>query len=113
MDGISSGYEQYLASNVENAANDALKNQIKKADGSNASEQELMDACKTFEAYFLEQVFKEMMKTVPESEDATNQKLVDYFKDSAITELAEQSADTQGLGLAQELFEQMKRNYNL
>ena len=78
-------------------------------------EQELLGACKKFEAYFLEQIFKEMEKTVPKSEfsSGSTSQLVDYFKDDAIQKLAEQSTETRGLGLAEKLYEQMKRNYNL
>ena len=84
-------------------------------DYSNATEAELMDACKQFEAYFLEQVFKGMEKTIPKKEDGdtSTQNLLDYFKDSTIQQLAEDSTESNGLGLAQMLFEQMKRNYNI
>ncbi len=78
-------------------------------DYTNTTDEELMDACKQFEAYFLEQVFKEMVKTIPESEDSgSNGALVDYFKDNMIQELATQSTETNSLGLAQMLYEQMK-----
>ena len=39
--------------------------------------------------------------------------LVDFFKDNALQELASTSTERDGLGLAQMLYEQMKRNYNL
>lgn len=79
------------------------------SDYTNATDEELMDACKQFEAYFLEQVFKEMMKTIPESEESgSNGTLVEYFQDNMIQELATQSTETNSLGLAQMLYEQMK-----
>ena len=38
--------------------------------------------------------------------------MVDYFKDTAISEIASQSVDGgNGVGLAQSLYEQMRRNY--
>ena len=59
----------------------------------------------------------EMQKTVDcfkdESGSSSNSNLVDFFKDSAIQSLASTSTETQGLGLAQTMYEQMKRNYNL
>ena len=82
----------------------------------NASDDELMDVCKQFESYFLEQVFKEMEKTTDlfgEEDSGSSSQLVDYFKDSAIEELAGESTEKNGLGLAQMLYEQMKRNYGL
>ena len=77
--------------------------------------EELMEACKEFEAYFLEQMFKEMQKTIPnnDNEDATTQRLVDYFKDNALQQIAAESTENNSLGLAQMLYEQMKRNYGI
>jgi len=75
----------------------------------------LLDVCKQFEAYFMEQVFKQMEKTIIKDEESsgTTTALVDYFKDSALQELTKTSTETQGLGIAQTLYEQMKRNYGL
>ncbi len=95
-----------------------LKNNIDKADFTRATEDELLGACKEFEAYFLEQVFKGMQKTVDCFKDEENTSnytngMLDYFKDETIRQLADTSTKTQGLGLAQSLYEQMKRNYDL
>ncbi|MFI3201703.1 MAG: rod-binding protein [Eubacteriales bacterium] len=77
----------------------------------NSTDEELMEACKGFEAYFLEQVFKEMWNTIPkaEGEDSTMSQLTDYFQENMIQELAKTSTDTNSLGMAQMLYEQMKR----
>ena len=60
---------------------------------------------------------KEMQKTVDcfksEESSSSTSGLVDYFKDTAIQDLAATSTDIQGTGLAQMLYEQMKRNYGL
>lgn len=95
-----------------------LSESMKSTDYSQASTDELLDACKQFEAYFLEQVFKSMEKTVEcfKDEDSTStysNSMLDYFGDETISALAKTSTETQGLGLAQTLYEQMKRNYNL
>lgn len=110
--GISSAYTSYLSSQASNK----LDSRIKTKDYSQSSDEELLSACKEFEAYFLEQIFKEMQKTVDvfkEEKTSPNDSLVDFFKDNTIQELASVSTESQGLGLAQMLFEQMKRNYNL
>lgn len=110
--GISSAYTSYLSSQ----ASSKLDTHIKTKDYSQSSDEELLAACKEFESYFLEQIFKEMQKTVDvfKDEDLTpNDSLVDYFKDSTLQELASTSTEKEGLGLAQMLFEQMKRNYDL
>lgn len=103
-------YSEYANQTASQAKADKLKNVANSANA-DATDEELMDACKQFESYFLEQVFKEMWKTVPDSnEDQSTSNLVNYFKDSTIAELATQNTESNGLGLAQMLYEQMKRN---
>lgn len=90
--------------------------QLSDADMKDKSDDELMEVCKEFESYLLEQVFKEMDKTssiLGEDEDETSSQMVDYFKDMTIAELASQSTEQNSLGLAQMLYEQMKRNYDI
>ncbi|MBP3204488.1 MAG: rod-binding protein [Lachnospiraceae bacterium] len=100
-----------LYSSASDAAASKLESKLKDGDYSKASDKELMDACKQFESYFLEQMFKEMMKTIPESDSSSsNGKLVDYFKDEMMQNIASESTETNSLGLAQMLYEQMKRN---
>lgn len=110
--GASSAYTSYISSQ----ASSKLDSRIKTKDYSKSSDEQLLDACKEFEAYFVEQIFKEMQKTVDvfkDGETNPNDSLVDFFKDSTLQELAGTATKTQGLGLAQMLFEQMKRNYNM
>ena len=111
--GVSSAYANYISSQ---ATSSRLDGQIRKTDYTQSSDDELLAVCKEFEAYFVEQVFKEMQKTVDcikDDNSSPNNNLVDFFKDSAIQSLASTSTETQGLGLAQMMYEQMKRNYNL
>lgn len=91
-----------------------LESQLK-SDYSKATDDELMDACKQFEAYFLEQMFKEMMKTIPKSEESSgaNANMLDYFQDEMIQNIAATSTEQNSLGLAQMLYEQMKINYGV
>ena len=73
-----------------------------------------MGVCKEFEAYFTEQVFKSMKKMVPESDEkSSGSSALDMFEDLLTQEYAKNGAENGGLGIAQMLFEQMKRNYNL
>lgn len=105
-------YSDYLDTSV---ADNAAVTSATSKDYTSASDEELMDACKQFEAYFLEQVFKEMEKTIvkADEEDTSTSQLEDYFKEETIKELAEQSTDQNSLGLAQMLYDQMKRNYDI
>jgi flagellar protein FlgJ len=47
-----------------------------------------------------------------DEDDGYASRMVDYYKDFAIQELSEQTTDSGSLGLANILYEQMKRNYN-
>ena len=109
--GITSIYSEYAAQTAKDAQAAKLKS-VAKGDYSSATDDELMDACKQFEAYFLEQVFKQMAKTVNLTGDGdkSTSNLVDFFKDNTIAELATQSTESNSLGLAQMLYDQMKRN---
>ncbi|MCR5773765.1 MAG: rod-binding protein [Lachnospiraceae bacterium] len=77
-----------------------------------ADDAKLMDACKQFESYFVEQMYKQMMATVPEDplDTGSNSTLVDYYKDNLVKEYASKTTEQEGLGLARMLYEQMKRN---
>ena len=110
----SSALDSTAYTNAANQTASKIQNQVSGADYTKATDDELMDACKQFEAYFLEQMFKEMMKTIPESEDtsSSNSQLMDYYKDEMIQNIATESTETNSLGLAQMLYEQMKRNYS-
>lgn len=114
--GVGSVYADYMASQVSSTKADTIKNKIENSAGT-ANEEELLDACKQFESYFLEQVFKEMLKTTKvfsdDDENGYASKMVDYFKDYAVQNLCEQATSGDGLGLANMLYEQMKRNYGI
>lgn len=90
------------ASKGEAALEDKLKNT------NSLEDKELMDVCKSFETYFVEQVFKEMRKTVPESEEKNE--YMDYFGDMLYEEYSKEITKNDGMGIAQMLYESMKRN---
>lgn len=99
----------------ENSSTAKLEESLK-SDYSSATDQELMDVCREFEQYFVEQVFKEMRKTIPESESTSSytSTMKEYFEDGLYQEYAKAITEQgNGVGLAQTLYEQMKRNYEL
>ena len=114
--GVGSVYADYMANQVSSTKADTIKDKIENSAGA-ANEEELLDACKQFESYFLEQVFKEMLETTKvfsdDDENGYASKMVDYFKDYAVQNLCEQATAGDGLGLANMLYEQMKRNYGI
>ena len=112
---ISSIYSNLNTQGYTSSSTNSL-NKTLKSDMSQASDDELMDACKEFEAYFYEQVFKKMEEAlVPDSDDSSSSStiLTDYYKDNLIQEYSKSAADQSENGLAQMLYEQMKRNYEL
>jgi flagellar protein FlgJ len=113
ISGVSSYYDTYTKNNV---SADNMKDKLS-TDYSTATDDEMMEVCKEFEAYFTEQVFKAMQKMVPESDDSSSStSYVSMFKDTLIQEYANLSSESnggEGLGIAQMLYEQMKRNYGV
>lgn len=112
LNGISNMYTNTDYSQATSQLRDKLAN----TDYSQATEEELMEACKSFEAYFLEQAFKGMEKMIPKSDDDDDSSMtyINAFKDNLYQEYAKKVTDRgDGIGLAKQLFEQMKRNYNL
>lgn len=109
------GISNIYTSGNYSEATDALRDKLSTTDYSNASDEELMDACKSFESYFIEQVLKGMEKTIPKSdEDDSGNSYLNMFKDNLYQEYADMAADQgDGIGIARMLYEQMKRNYNL
>lgn len=108
---LTSAYSD-LYSTSTTASTTKLESELE-SDYSTKTDDELMDVCKEFESYFLEQVFKEMMKTIPEDETSSSSTstMLDYVKDELVQQIASDSTEQNSLGLAQMLYEQMKRNY--
>lgn len=111
-------YTDYVT-DADRVAAENLKNKLTNtADAESVEDDALFDACKQFEAYLWEQVYKEMEKTVKIFSDDDEEKsyasnMTDYFKDTLIQQISEQTATEGSNSLAQMLYEQAKRNYNL
>lgn len=109
-----SNYTDYMT-DTNRVATENLQKQLEES--AKAKENEaLFDACKQFESYLWEQVYKEMQKSVDlfgEDDDGYASNMVDFFKDSFVQEISQQTASQGSNSLAQMLYEQAKRNYNL
>lgn len=107
---ISAYTSQITSTAVNNTGNNWSNN-----DYSKATDEELMDACKEFEAYLWEQVLSEMTKNINFGLDSesTSSTMIDYFKDETMQEIASQITESTTSSLAQSLYEQMKRNYEV
>lgn len=113
MDSVG-GLSSYITSDYWKSAAQTrdLEKTLSNAEEAEMTEDELMDVCKDFESYFVEQMFKAMQKMVPENEDSDN-KYMDMFGDMLVQEYAEKATEQQDFGIAKTLYEQMKRNYGL
>lgn len=110
------GITEYAMRESKNASTEALKKKLEQTN-EKSSDDELWAACKGFESYFLEQIFKEMQKSVdalkPEKSDNSTSTLVDFFKDQTLQDVCATSVDKQSNGFAQMLYENLKRNYDI
>ena len=118
VSGITSMLSQTGATNATNNAStaktDSLKNSVHGL-SSNSSDEELMEVLKDFESYFLEQIIKKMKDTFTDEDEESSvaSQYTDTFMDYAIEEVADILLDEVGGSMTQQLFEQMKRNYNI
>ena len=111
---IASMYSDVYA-NAANQSASKLQDKLQSTAKNAATDDELMDACKQFESYFIEQMYKAMVKTIPQNEETSGSTstLMDYYKDQMVQSIAEQTTEQSSFGLAQMLYEQMRRNYGL
>ena len=81
----------------------------------NSTDEELMGVLKDFESYFIEQMIKQMKETFTDDdkESSVASQYTDTFMDYAIEDIADVLLDEVGGSMTQQLFEQMKRNYNI
>ena len=109
------GLNSYVDPSIVNAASgSSLSGKLDDMNTSTSADG-LKEVCREFESYFMEQVYKEMFKTIgsDENADSSLSSLVDYFKDGVIQKVATQTTEQSGGPLAQQLYEQMKRNYGI
>lgn len=104
---------ELLFTQMQNSKNDTkavgLQNKLTGLNRDTATDEELMDVCKEFEAYLVEQVFDRMKDAMTDSEEEENDYL-NYFGDMMYQEYAKTIAENGELGLAQQLYESMKNN---
>ncbi len=73
--------------------------------------QKLKDACKGFESMFIQMMWKEMRRTVPEDSlfgESNGEKI---FRDMLDTEMVDRMSDAGGLGLADVMYNQLTSQY--
>ena len=88
---------------VNHVVNEAAKSQ---------QDKELKEACKGFEAMFLNMMYKQMRATVPEDTLFGESNAQKIFRDMHDEKLMENIADGGGLGLADMLYKQLSPQVN-
>lgn len=114
IDGISSMVDMTKNNTAANSAS-ALQKSANSI-SSETTEEELLEVCKDFTSYFVEEVLKEVKENMTmeeEDEDSSLKTLTDFHMDSTIELIADEVVDEVGESFTQQLFEQMKRNYGI
>lgn len=105
---ISSMYDGYSSAITPSA--DKLQSSLGNVNDGTTAE-ELMDACKGFESYFVQKIIEQAKKTIDTSDD--DGEYMQYFSDTLNQSYADLIVDNGGIGLAQQLYDSVKQNYNL
>ena len=114
VSGITSMLNQTTVNSAASSKADGLTNSVNGL-SSSSTDEELMGVLKDFESYFMEQIIKKMKDTFTsdDEESSVASQYSDTFMDYAIEEVADIMVDEVGGNMTQQLFEQMKRNYNI
>ena len=118
VSGITSMLNQTGVTNATTSAStaktDSLTNSVNGL-SSNSTDEELMEVLKDFESYFIEQMIKQMKETFSDEDEESSMasQYTDTFMDYAIEDIADMLLEEVGGSMTQQLFEQMKRNYNI
>lgn len=110
--GSDSSFYNAAATMASTSKSSTLTNQLEsKLAGNleNATDEEMMDACKSFETYLVSQVMKQVKETIGKSDDDEGE-YMNYFGDMLYEKYASDITESGELGIAQQLYEAMKRN---
>lgn len=103
---VSSMYDTY-AQSLKNSSGLSAQSALN-AVGENATDEELMNACKGFESYFVQKIIEQARKMVQSEEEEGE--YMQYFGDTLNQAYAEAITESGQVGLAQELYDSMKRD---
>lgn len=106
--------------NLTNTANS--RSNANKIDKLNASagnlssastKEEITDAVKSFEQYFVEQMLKQMQESAKVFSEDEEDQLTSYYMDFAVSEVAKQMVDQYGGRITEDFVAQIQRNYGV
>ena len=109
---IGDTYFTNYSADATDAVSDRVTNQIQNA----GTDEEMLDACKQFEQYMIQQMLKSMeesAKVFSDDEDDSSGDYVEMFQDNYLSAIAEQMVNSgQGLGIAEQLYNSINQNKN-
>ncbi|MBO5489050.1 MAG: rod-binding protein [Eubacterium sp.] len=109
---IENTYLTNYSTDATAAAASKLSSQIEDA----STDEETLEACQQFEAYMVEQMYKNMQEaskilTEDEEEDDSSSQYVDMFQDNYIQAIAQSMVNSgQSIGIAEKLYESIMKN---
>lgn len=111
----------YINAVTNQAQNNAATSKTSKVNSSinninvTSTKEELTDAVKSFEQYFVEEMLKTMKDSVKafSSDKDKSDPLTDYYMDFAIKEVAQQMVDQYGERITKDFVSQILRNYGI
>lgn len=113
MDGVSTYLNSQAANERSAEAASKVSNSISGVNA-NSSDEELTEAVESFESYMLEQVIKQVKKSVKsDDENSSTSQMTEFYMDSTIQSLASTMVKEYGGNLTKDLVAQMKRNYGI
>ena len=109
---IGDTYFTNYSADATDAVSDRVTNQIQNA----GKDEEMLDDCKQFEEYMIQQMLKSMeesAKVFSDDEDDSSGDYVEMFQDNYLSAIAEQMVNSgQGLGIAEQLYNSINQNKN-
>jgi len=89
----------------------SISGALSKVSSGDATDEELMEVCKSFESYLVEQVLKKTKEAMTNDEEEEGEYLK-MFGDNLQQQYAQMITDTGSIGLAQKLYDSIKSGVN-
>lgn len=78
---------------------------------SSSEDEELLEVCKSFESYFVQQVIEQAKTSLIGKDEEEEGEYMQYFGDILNEQYANMIVENGGTGLAQQLYDSMKNTY--
>lgn len=105
-----SGYGQLPS--ITDTTSSSLQSTLGNVSGE-SSEDELMNVCKSFEAYFVQKVIQQAKDALVGDTEDDEGEYMKYFGDIMTEQYANAIVESSSIGLAQQLYDSMKVNLDL